>query len=354
MRDIDEINAEALNENAAIKQAILSGDSNVQKFYDNAVVFITGGSGFIGKQLIEKLLRSCNIMKIYILLRVKKNKTVEERLKALLDDPVYDDLHKEQPNFVYKIVPIEGDSESLKLGIDDENWKTLAEEVNVIVHAAATVNFKETVKTATLINVRGAREVLKLAKICKNLRSLVHLSTAYSHATRSRVGKMVEDDFYGSPISPDILIELAETMDKELLAAMIAPLLKEWPNTYTLTKAVAEELIRVQGRGLPVCIIRPAIVVGSYREPCPGWVDVKNVYGPSGLVLGVTLGILHTFLVKNSVNVDFVPVDIVNNIIIVAAYETQNKYASGKRQINIYAATKSRTPVPFGENYFIF
>ncbi|XP_045457885.1 fatty acyl-CoA reductase wat-like [Melitaea cinxia] len=223
MRDIDEINAEALNENAAIKQAILIGDSNVQKFYDNAIVFITGGSGFIGKQLIEKLLRSCNIMKIYILLRVKKNKTIEERLKALLDDPVYDDLHKEQPNFVYKIVPIEGDSECLKLGIDDENWKTLAEEVNVIVHAAATVNFKETVKTATLINVRGAREILKLAKICKNLRSLVHLSTAYSHATRSRVGKMVEEDFYGSPISPDILIELAETMDKEPLAAMIAP-----------------------------------------------------------------------------------------------------------------------------------
>ncbi|XP_045457887.1 putative fatty acyl-CoA reductase CG5065 [Melitaea cinxia] len=170
MRDIDEINAEALNENAAIKQAILSGDSNVQKFYDNAVVFITGGSGFIGKQLIEKLLRSCNIMKIYVLLRVKKNKTIEERLKALLDDPVYDDLHKEQPNFVHKIVPIEGDIESLKLGIDDESWKTLAEEVSVIIHAAATVNFNEAVKKATLTNVRGAREVLKLAEICKHLK----------------------------------------------------------------------------------------------------------------------------------------------------------------------------------------
>ncbi|XP_045457886.1 fatty acyl-CoA reductase wat-like [Melitaea cinxia] len=178
--------------------------------------------------------------------------------------------------------------------------------------------------------------------------SLVHLSTAYSHATISRVGKEVEEDFYESPISPDILIELAETMDNEVLTAMITPLMKDWPNTYTLTKAVAEELIRVQGRGLPICIVRPAGVVASYREPCPGWVDVRNVFGPSGLVLGVGLGALHTLLVKNSVNVDFVPVDIVNNIIIVAAYETQNKYASGKRQINIYAATKSRTPAPFG------
>ncbi|CAH2101832.1 unnamed protein product [Euphydryas editha] len=171
MRDIEEINEDARKENEAIKKAIVSGDSDVLKFYDNAVVFLTGGSGFIGKQLIEKLIRTCNIRKIYILLRVKKNKTVKERLKAILDDPVYDELHKEQPNFIDKLVPIKGDTEALKLGIDEANWKILTEEVNVIFHAAATINFREAIKIATLTNVRGAREILNLAKTCKHIKN---------------------------------------------------------------------------------------------------------------------------------------------------------------------------------------
>ncbi|CAH2101835.1 unnamed protein product [Euphydryas editha] len=349
MRDIEKINEDALKENDAIKKAILRGDSDVLKFYDNAVVFLTGGSGFIGKQLIEKLIRSCNIRKIYILIRVKKNKGAIERLKAILDDPVYDELRKEQPNFIDKLVPIEGDSNELNLGIDKANWKKLTEEVNVIFHVAATINFRESIITATLTNVRGAREILSLAKTCKNLKSVVHVSTAYSHATRNRFGKEVREDFYESPISPDTLIELAENMDKEILSAMIAPLMKDWPNTYTFTKAVAEELIRVQGEGLPICVVRPAVVVSAYREPCPGWVDVKNAYGPSGIVLGITLGATHIVPGRKDINVDFIPVDIVNNVNIVAAYETHKRYVAGKNQIKIYTVTKSRTPFSFGE-----
>lgn len=33
------------------------GDSNIQKFYEGSSVLVTGGSGFIGKLVIEKLLR---------------------------------------------------------------------------------------------------------------------------------------------------------------------------------------------------------------------------------------------------------------------------------------------------------
>ncbi|CAH2101833.1 unnamed protein product [Euphydryas editha] len=180
------------------------------------------------------------------------------------------------------------------------------------------------------------------------LRSVVHVSTAYAHATRSRFGKEVKEDFCKSPISPETLIEMAESMDDETLTAMITPLMKDWANTYTFTKAVAEELVRVQGGELPLCIVRPAIVISAYREPCPGWVDVKNAYGPSGIILGVTLGAAHTILARNDINLDFIPVDIVNNVIIVAAYETRNKYIAGKQMITIYTVTKSRTPFNFG------
>ncbi|KOB69540.1 Uncharacterized protein OBRU01_16689, partial [Operophtera brumata] len=41
-----------------IDQATAHGDSDIQRFYCNSTVFITGGSGFLGKQLVEKLFRS--------------------------------------------------------------------------------------------------------------------------------------------------------------------------------------------------------------------------------------------------------------------------------------------------------
>ena len=41
-------------------------------------------------------------------------------------------------------------------------------------------------------------------------------------------------------------------------------MLKEWPNTYTFTKAIAEDAVREYGKGLPVAVVRPAI--GEYKK----------------------------------------------------------------------------------------
>jgi len=60
----------------------------VQQFYEHTHVFITGGTGFLGKGLIEKLLRSCSIEKLYVLIREKNNKSGSARLNELLEDVV--------------------------------------------------------------------------------------------------------------------------------------------------------------------------------------------------------------------------------------------------------------------------
>jgi fatty acyl-CoA reductase len=36
-------------------------------------------------------------------------------------------------------------------------------------------------------------------------------------------------------------------------------LLKKWPNTYAFTKAMAEDVIREFGKGLPIAVVRPAV-----------------------------------------------------------------------------------------------
>lgn len=52
----------------------------IREYFKNKTVFVTGGSGFIGVVLIEKLLRSCpGIKHMYVLLRPKKGLTTKER-----------------------------------------------------------------------------------------------------------------------------------------------------------------------------------------------------------------------------------------------------------------------------------
>lgn len=63
-------------------------ETDVQKFYKNATVFLTGGTGFLGKILIEKLLRSTDVKLLYILIRDKKGKDIHSRIDELFDDVV--------------------------------------------------------------------------------------------------------------------------------------------------------------------------------------------------------------------------------------------------------------------------
>lgn len=48
-----------------------------------------GGTGFMGKALVEKLLRSCSgVSTIYLLVRPKKGNNITDRIDNLFNDPV--------------------------------------------------------------------------------------------------------------------------------------------------------------------------------------------------------------------------------------------------------------------------
>lgn len=68
---------------------VMKEDSVISSFYRDKSIFITGATGFIGKTLIEKLLRSCHDLdKIYILIRAKKGRSLTERLDEILNSKV--------------------------------------------------------------------------------------------------------------------------------------------------------------------------------------------------------------------------------------------------------------------------
>jgi len=54
---------------------------DIPKFYDQKTVLLTGATGFVGKVVLEKIMRSCpNFKRIYLMIRPSKTQTIEERM----------------------------------------------------------------------------------------------------------------------------------------------------------------------------------------------------------------------------------------------------------------------------------
>ena len=277
--------------------------SQVSEFYSNRSVLITGASGFVGKVLIEKLLRACpKIKRIFVLIRPKWNKQAEERLRDLLETPLFDAVRDSLDG---RIVLLEGDVAQENLGLAAASLARVLAEVSVVFHSAATVKFDEPLKQSVAINIAGTRNIIDLCRRLGRLAALVHVSTAYANCDRPQVAELV----YPLEMEPERLIQMAGWLDQASLQELKRNLLGARPNTYTYTKALAEWLLVRQARDLPLAICRPSIVVASRSEPLRGWID--NVNGPTGVVLGAGKGLVRSMFAEKDFVADLVPVDVV-------------------------------------------
>ncbi|CAG5119961.1 unnamed protein product [Candidula unifasciata] len=299
-----------------------SGDTCAQNlcvanFYKNKTVFITGATGFMGKVLMEKLLRSCpGIKKCYTLVRPKKNQTPQERMESVIKSKLYDKLRESMPDLRERIVAVCGDILEPHLGLSSEDEAMVVADTNVVFHSAATVKFDEELKLSIQMNVLGVRRMIELSRKMTNLEALVHVSTAYANCDKMSVKEMV----YEPPLHPNKIIDAVEWMDKDSIQALTSKLIGSRPNTYTYTKAMAEYLLVEEGVGLPIAIVRPSIVGASWEEPMPGWVD--NMNGPTGLLAAIGKGLLFVMHGNVGCTADVIPVDTATNAMIAVAWYT--------------------------------
>ncbi|XP_026467581.1 fatty acyl-CoA reductase wat-like [Ctenocephalides felis] len=318
----------------------------LQQFYSGANVLLTGGTGFMGKILIDKLLRTCpGLENLYLLVRTKKGKDVHTRVEEIFDDPVFSRLREEVPKFRHKVVAIPGDCAVAGLGLNLTDRQTLISNVNIVFHAAATVRFDEHLRVAMAINVHGTKDILDLCKHMIQLKSVIHVSTAYSNCHL----RQIDEKFYEYSVKREDLVALIEKLDDKAVEDITPSILGNWPNTYAFTKAMAEDLVKTESKGLPIGMFRPAIVTSTSKEPVVGWID--NLYGPTGVVAGVATGVLRTLHCDEDINANIVPVDMTVNAVMAAAWDvaTNCKGRSGEDMPVYNYVSSVENPLTWGQ-----
>ncbi|XP_029010132.1 fatty acyl-CoA reductase 1 isoform X2 [Betta splendens] len=318
--------------------------ATIPEYYAGKNVLITGATGFMGKVLLEKLLRSCpGVKSVYVMVRSKAGQSPKARIVDMISSKLFDRLQDEQPGFTQKIIAMNSDLTQPELDLSKEDQTVLFDNVNVIFHCAATVRFNEPLKDAMQLNVLATQKMLALAHKMKHLEVFLHVSTAYANCDR----ELIEEVVYPPPVDYKKLINTLEWMDDGLVSAMTPKLIGSRPNTYTYTKALAEYLVQQEAGDLNVAIVRPSIVGASWKEPFPGWID--NFNGPSGIFIAAGKGILRTMRASNDAVADLVPVDIVINNTIAAAWYS-GKQTCRPKNIPIYnCTTGGLNPFHWGE-----
>ncbi|XP_035466046.2 fatty acyl-CoA reductase 1 isoform X1 [Scophthalmus maximus] len=291
--------------------------ASIAEYYAGKNVLITGGTGFMGKVLVEKLLRSCPEVKaLYLLVRPKAGQSMQQRVSDMMKCKLFDRVREDNPDFHQKIVAVSSELTQPGLAISPEDVERLNACVNIVFHCAATIRFDEPLKHALQLNVLATQQLLGLAHQMQHLEAFIHISTAYANCNR----KYIDEVIYPPPVEPKKLIELLEWMDDGIVRDITPRLIGDRPNTYTYTKALAEYVVQQEQGKLNIGIVRPSIVGASWQEPFPGWID--NFNGPSGVFIAAGKGILRTMRANNDAVADLIPVDVVINLTLAAGWHT--------------------------------
>ncbi|GMS86918.1 hypothetical protein PENTCL1PPCAC_9093, partial [Pristionchus entomophagus] len=287
----------------------------VNSLFAGRTVFLTGGSGFVGKVVIEKFLSAVpDVERIYVLVRPAKGKTADERWADINSGVMFNRVRAECPEALAKVVPVEGDIVNDDLGLEAEDLQRVLEETSVVMHCAATIRFNDTLRNAIELNIKGVQRMISICKRMKKLESFVHCSTAYVNVDKEGV---IEEKQYKVVCDPYQLIDAQSWMPEEMLDGLINAMTPKYFNSYCFTKHVAEELVKLECVDLPTLIFRPSIITGIWKDGIPGWTDAYQ--GVIAGALGFGTGTIPRMPSKIEDPLDIVPVDVVANMMIVCA-----------------------------------
>lgn len=358
---------------------------SVRRAFAGKQVMLIGVTGFIGKVwLANTLLDLPDVKRIYLLIRRQKSNPADRRFEKMVEDsPVFDPLFERHGDRFLgflrdKIEVIEGDVTQPGLGLSAETARHLQKNLDLIINSSGLTDFNPDLRDALTTNTDAVVNVLEFVRSADHA-GLLHLSTCYVAGEQDgRVGEKLTPNYNPRGLadfdaeqewrSLQELVKRAEAQAesdevtsglrmqaqakehaaKNLQGAVLENQIRKnrvrwlktylteagtrrakelgWPNTYTLTKSLAESLIAKHGAGLPVAVVRPAIVETSVSKPFLGWNEGINTSASLSYLLGTYFRQLPT---NESKRLDIIPVDAVcSGMTLIAAAIMERRHDS--------------------------
>ncbi len=350
----------------------------VRKFYAGKTVLVTGATGFLGKALVEKILRALpEVRRLYLLVRGKRLPdgswlSAPERMRQeFFRSAIFTHLRRRYGDrfddfIAEKVTVLEGDLTFERLGLDKATFDAVAAETDVIINSAAVVSFDERLDRALNLNALGVLRVLELAKRGKELRGregkpapiFAHISTCYVCGIRNGIVPEEPPDPTGVDEEIAELLQLCRDVEGQVNDDETPPPIREravregmveegmnraksrgFNDTYTYTKWLGERLLVKECGEIPTLILRPAIIESTLCEPEPGWIENQRMADP--LIIGFAERKLVDFPGDPDCVVDLIPCDFVVNAVLTAiAMMGQGTWDTG------HGLNRSSPPVP--------
>jgi fatty acyl-CoA reductase len=354
-------------------------------------ILMTGVTGFIGEQLLWKILTELPDTTPAVLVRRKGSATAQHRMLGVVKKKIFAELAAAvggpEALLASRVEVIEGDL---------PNVPELPRDLDVVVHCAGDVSFDPPIDQAFTTNVVGTQALMdrmleavtdedgRLTKIPH----YVHISTAYTagrrrgvipeaahehtidYRTETAAGQGMRQLIEAESRTSLQLTRLRKEAEREhrqagylTTAADTERRRKEWvraklveagterarslgwTDVYTFTKALGERVVAEMGVTIRTSIVRPSIVESSWVHPYPGWIEGFKMAEP--LILAYGKGELPEFPASPDAVIDIVPCDhVVNAIIAVCATEPE----VGRPEY-YHVSSGARNPCTFQEIY---
>ncbi len=196
-------------------------------------VFLTGATGFLGSEIMKRILVAHPRSRLAILVRSTPKETARERVDKLMARMFGPE---ERARYADRVEVVEGDISLRGAGMDSERSGRLAERIDHVIHCAASVRFDMPLEVARRDNTEGTRNILNFAERMPRLGRFDYIGTAF--VAGDRRGVIREDD-----------LDVGQ----------------RFSNSYEQTKMEAEKLVRDFARRHPTTIYRPSVVVGNSK-----------------------------------------------------------------------------------------
>ena len=348
-------------------------------------ILMTGATGFLGTALFERLLTDIPVERIDLLIRRDAPARLRTMLAGSAFKPAQEAFGGVEGLRELAATKVRALSADLTQGDIP-----VADDIDLVIHTAATVSFDPPVDDAFQTNLFGTLRLYEAA----GGRPFLHVSTAYvAGLTRGtqpeellvrRVRWRVEADaaarvrqeIEGDSRRPEMLGRFEAKARGEIGRAGPQSVAKRseqhrrnwerdrlveygrararslgWPDVYTFTKALTELALDEVAGDNPLSIVRPSIIESAVRRPTPGWIEGFRMAEP--VILAFGRGALPEFPGIPEGVLDVIPVDIVVNAILAVAATPPQRRAVHHVSSGFRNPLKYRDLYAFCRSYFL-